>query len=69
MRDAGTLKPSGRSGVEINSIWLLVLVIAVARLEAFALVRGSTRRLEVIGLIVTIHGREPINFVDISPIN
>src|ERR1700747_326672 len=65
-RDAGTLNPSGRRGVETSSMegLLLVLVIAVAGLGAFTLV---LRRFPVLFLQsdFLIHVEETIKEADI----
>src|SRR6266851_1295844 len=76
-REAGTLKPSGRRGVEISSIGsLFVFVVAVARVRAFALVsRGLAARFEIRRVIVLvspirpIHEPQRIKYVGISPID
>src|SRR6266851_10336258 len=70
-REAGTLKPSGRRGVEISSIGsLFVFVVAVARVRAFALVsRGLARSFEFRQLVVSVHVSQPIKYVGISPID
>jgi len=56
--------------VETSSICLLVLVVAVAGLGAFALVvRGLSRRFEFLRSLGSVHGPQVINRLGISPID